>query len=187
MKKEIMVKVCSKCGIVNAERAEECEACGTGLDAAVTSREAHKLSKKINKRNEKIRKAIADEKFSAPAEEPVNIPVTAAHKVFGVIGCLTAVCDVVFTVLSVRHLPDFSYELILSALSILMLLAIAVLLCFLPGEMWSLRHCFYWMHYKEMPKPSDTGIKLQLVAAVILILIGIAAIVLQTLAVFGLL
>ncbi len=187
MSKEIMVKVCSKCGIINSEKAEECESCGAGLDAPVKNRKANKLSKRITKRNEKIRKAIADEKFSAPEEEPVDIPVTPARIVLGVIGCLAAVCEVVIMVLSGRICPEFSYEVFMLGICTLMLLAIAVLHCFLPGKMWMLNHCFDWIYYKETPKPSDTGLKLQVVGCALLILLSAAFIGGQLALIFGLL
>jgi len=182
-----MVKICSRCGIANNERAEECESCGAELGAPVANSEANKLSKQIAKRNEKIRKAIAAEKFGAPDEEPIDIPVTPARIVIGVIGCLAAVCEVVLMVLSDQLFPGYTYEMFMIGIDAMVLLAIAILHCFLPGWMWMLGHCFDRIYYKEIPKPSDTGLKLQVASCVLLILMGIACIGFQFAVIFGLL
>jgi len=179
MKKEIMVKVCPKCGIVNSEKADDCEACGTELGAPVTSSTAHKLSKQITKQNEKLRKAIADEKFGGSVEKFPDIPVTTSRIIIGAIGCLVAVGLIVLMVLSGLSDHKFAPELIMIGASGLMLVVIAILICLLPSAMWALEHAFYWMHYKEMPEPSDTNLVLQQVSCVILILLGIAAFVFQ--------
>ncbi|MBE6758960.1 MAG: hypothetical protein E7554_02580 [Ruminococcaceae bacterium] len=188
MKKEIMAKVCPKCGIVNSEKAEDCEACGTGLGAAVTSRQANKLSRQISKKNEKLRKAIADEKHSVPAEEPIDIPVTPTRIVIGVIGCLAMLCEVVLMVFSYRLFPeDFTYEMFMLGFCALILLIIGVLHCFIPGMMWSIEHCFDKIYYKEMPRPSDTGLKLLTFSSALLVLLGIASVGFQIAVICGLL
>ncbi len=141
MAKEIMVKVCSKCGIANPEKAEECEACGAELGEPITNKEAKKLSKQIAKKNEKFKNAIAAEKFGGQDEEdPIDIPVTPAHIVIGVIGCLAAVCEIVIMVLSNKLFPEYTYEMMLGGIGALVLLAVAILDCFMPSMMWTLGH-----------------------------------------------
>ncbi|MBE6754276.1 MAG: hypothetical protein E7559_08015 [Ruminococcaceae bacterium] len=187
MKKEIMVKVCTKCGIVNTERAKKCESCGAKLGAPVTSSEADKLCEQIAEHNEKMKKAIADEKFGGSVEDTVDIPVTPARIVIGVLGCIAAVCEVVLMILSHRFFPEGADEMNHGGFCVLLLFLIAVLHCFLPSQMWSLSHCMDWIHYKEIPRPSDLGLKLQVVSSAFLILLGVAFITLQVLLFCGVL
>jgi len=179
MKKEIMVKVCSRCGIVNAEKAEECESCGAGLGAAVTNSAAKKLSKQIARNNEKMRKAIADEKFGGLGEKVPDIPVTTSRIIIGSIGILAAIGLIALMVIGNLSDHEFAPELNTIGVCGLLLIVIAVLYCFLPGPMWAFEHAFYHLHYKEMPEPSGTGLVLQQVSCVILILLGAAAFVFQ--------
>ena len=182
-----MVKVCSRCGIVNAESAEDCESCGAELGAPVTNRAAHKLSKEIVKRSEKMKKAIADEKFGGSVEKIPDIPVTTSRIIIGVIGCLVAVGLIVLMVISGLNDHEFARELIMLGVCSLILVVVAILECFLPGQMWAMNHAFYWMHYKQMPEPSDTGLVLQQVACVMLVLLGAAAFVFQLCILLGVL
>ena len=186
MKKGIMVKVCSECGIVNAERAEKCESCGAELESPVTNRAAHKLSKGIVKRNEKTKKAIAAEKFGGRGEKMPDIPVTASRIVIGVIGCLVAAGLIALMVLLGLSDHEFAPELFKLGICGLLLVGIAILQCFLPGQMWALEHTFYWMNYKDMPEPSDTGLVLQQVSCAILTLLGAAVVVFQVCVLSGL-
>lgn len=185
MKKEIMVKVCSKCGIVNTERAEECESCGEELGVPVKNSEAKKLIKQIAKRNEQSKKAIAAEKFGGPKEEIVDIPVTPARKVIGVIGCLLAVCEIVLMVLLACFSPRFANEMFMVGFCVLLLLTIAILYCFIPGTMWTISNSLYHLYYKEMPTPSDIGLVMQVVSCVLLILVSVGFMVAQFMVSFG--
>jgi len=173
-----MVKVCKRCGIVNSEKSEECESCGAELGAPVKSVETNKLSKQIAKRNEKTKKAIADEKFGGSVEKYPDIPVTPS-RIIGAIGCLVAVGLIVMIVLSMMNGHEFAYELISMGVCGLVLTAIAILYCFLPSQIWAFRHSFYWMQYKEMPEPSDMGLVMEQVACAFLILLGATTFVFQ--------
>lgn len=187
MKEEIIVKVCEKCGIVNTERAQECESCGAELGAPVKNSEANKLSKQIAKRNERTKKAIAAEKFGGSDEDPIDIPVTPTRICIGVVGCFVAVCEMVLMALCGRLFPEYADEMFIVGLGVLVLQAIAVLHCFLPGKMWMIAHCIDHLFYKDIPRPSDTGLKFQIFSCVLLILMGIAFIVLQLLVLCGVL
>lgn len=187
MKKEIMVKVCHRCGIVNTEKAEKCESCGAGLEAPIANSEAKKLIRQIENRNEETKRAIAAEKFGSGVEKPVDIPVTAAHIVIGVIGCIAAVCEAVIMLLSGRLFPEATDEMVLTGLCVFFLLAIAVLQSFMPGKMWTLAHCIDQLSYNEKLSPSSFGVNEQMISSVILILLGVAFITLQLLVAFGVL
>ncbi len=188
MEKEMMVKVCNKCGIVNSERAQECEACAAKLDEPVTSREAKKLTKQIEKRNKKIKDAITAEKFGGMEEDIPYIPVTPAHIVIGVIGCLTALCIVgISIVLGIMRPFDETTSLLLGNFGVLLMLVIPICICFFPSKMWAFRHGWYQLRYKEMPQPSDINSVFDLIACAVIILVGAAAFVVQLLLICGVL
>lgn len=179
---EIMVKVCSKCGIVNTERAKKCEECGAKLGAAVKNSETEDAIEKVTKRNKKIKKAIESEKYGGGDEKTPYIPVTASRIVIGVIGILVAVALIVGMVLTCLNSHENGYELFTIGGGGLILVVLAVLYCFAPSQMWALSHFGYQLRYKEMPEPSDAALVFQQIASVILILLGGAIFVFQLIA-----
>ncbi len=174
MNEEIMVKVCSKCGIVNSERAKKCEECGTKLGAAVKNSDAEELIEQITKRNEEIKESITAAKYGGSIEKTPHIPITPSRIVIGVIALLVSVGLIVLMVLSCISPNEFTKDLIAADFCGLLLLAYAMLHCFAPSAMWAFSHLTYQLHYKEMPEPSDTALVLQQVACVLLILFGAA-------------
>ncbi len=187
MGNEIMVKVCEKCGIVNSERAEECENCTAELGEAIKNSEAKKLIKQIAKRNAKTKKAIANEKFGGGGEdEDPDIPVTPARIVIGILSSLVALGIVVITVLlGIFNSYDIGVSLIPSNLIFLLLMAIPIFTCFTPGAMWAISHLNYQVRYDRMPQPSDIGLVFQLIGCVALTLVGAAVFVAELLLVLG--
>jgi len=186
--RDIMVKVCSRCGIVNSEKAEDCESCGAELGAPVSNREAKKLIRQIAKRNEETKNAINAEKYGGTDDESVpQIPMTASRIVIGTVTGLVAAGIVVLMVLSMLFGHEHAGDLIKIDIGALVLLAIALLYCFLPGEMWALSHCFDKMYYKEIPEPSDMGLVLQQVGVAILTLVGGALFTIHLLVLCGVL
>lgn len=182
-----MVKVCEKCGIVNSERAEECENCTAELGEAIKNSEAKKLIRQIAKRNARTKEAIANEKFGGMEEDIPEIPVTPARIVVGIIGCLAALGTVAFMViLGILQPVEETTMLIMSNFGILLLIGLAVFICFKPTTWWALTHWKYEMYYKEMPQPSDTGLALQVVGCVMLILCAVALLVMEILMTFNL-
>lgn len=174
MNEEIMVKVCSKCGIVNSERTKKCEECRTKLGAAVKNSDAEELIEQITKRNEELKESITAAKYGGTVEKTPHIPVTPSRIVIGVIVCLVAAGLVVLIVLSFIYPSEFTNDLITADFCGLLLLAYAILHCFAPSAMWAFSHLTYQLHYKEMPEPSGAALVLQQIACVMLILFGAA-------------
>lgn len=180
-----MVKVCSKCGIVNTERARVCESCGAELGAPIENSEADKMSEQIAKRNEKTKKSIEAEKFGGPDENYPQIPVTPFRKITGITACVAAAGVAALMVLSFVSSHEFAQLVFLTGIPALLLLVIAVLHCFLPGKMWAMSHFMDRLYYKEMPLPSDIGLFMQCVSIVFCVLFGIAVLAFQILLLCG--
>lgn len=187
MEKEIMVKICSKCGIVNTERADECESCGAELGASVKNSEAEKLINQITKRNEAMKEAITAEKYGGTKPMVPQIPLTPSRIIIGSVACLVAAAVVVLMVLNGVYANEYSWDLTIADMCALVLLAIAILDSFLPGQMWVIAHCMDTLYYKEMPEPSETGLVFQQIGNVLLILLSSAIFTLHLLAFCGIL
>ncbi len=186
MKNEIMVKVCERCGVVNTEKAEECEGCGAKLGDAIKNSEAKKHIKQIAKRNAKTKETIANEKFGGMEEDIPEIPVTPARIVIGIFGCLVVLGLAVITVLLGIYNPyEIGYSIMPFNLIIFLMMAISIFTCFTPSKMWALSHWNYQMRYDRMPEPSDVGLVFQVIGCALLDLIGLAVFVVELLVVLG--
>ena len=185
MENEILVKVCSKCGIFNSERAEKCESCGTKLDEAITQKEADELSREIEKRNKKISEDIAEAKTSGPAEKEIDLPVSPFRKVLGII---MAVVTVVMTLGAIILIfcpnpfegTNMAYgELIIGGFLLAFLMAYLTVFCLFPGKVWSAELYFSSYRYSQVPIPSDLALNMECVAFIFFTLMAIGFIVLE--------
>ncbi|MBR4092826.1 MAG: hypothetical protein IKK32_03020 [Oscillospiraceae bacterium] len=185
MGNEILVKVCSKCGIFNSERAEKCESCGTKLDEAIGQKEADELSREIEKRNKKISEDIAEAKTSGPAEKKIDLPVSPFRKVLGII---MAVVTVVMTLGAIILIfcpnpfegTNMAYgELIIGGFLLAFLMAYLTVFCLFPGKVWSAELYFSSYLYNQNPIPSDLALNMQCVAFIFFTLMAIGFIVLE--------
>ena len=185
MENEILVKVCSKCGIFNSERAEKCESCGTKLDEAIGKKEAEDLSEEIEKRNKKISADIAEAKTSGPAEKKIDLPVSPFRKVLGII---MAVVTVVMTLGAIILIfcpnpfegKDMAYgEIIIGGFLLAFIMAYLTALCLFPGKVWSAQLYYSRYRYSQVPIPSDFALDMQCVAFIFFTLMAIGYIVLE--------
>lgn len=185
MENEILVKVCSKCGIFNSERAEKCESCGTKLDEAITQKEADELSREIEKRNKKISEDIAEAKTSGPAEKEIDLPVSPFRKVLGII---MAVVTVVMTLGAIVLIfcpnpfegKNMAYgEIIIGGFLLAFIMAYLTAFCLFPGKVWSAQLAFSRYRYSQVPIPSDFALNMQCVAFIFFTLMAIGFIVLE--------
>lgn len=185
MENEILVKVCSKCGIFNSERAEKCESCGTKLDEAITQKEADELSEEIEKRNKKISEDIAEAKSSGLTEKEIDLPVSPFRKVLGII---MAVVTVVMTlgVIILMFCPNpfegknMAYgEIIIGGFLLAFIMAYLTAFCLFPGKVWSSQLYFSRYRYSQVPIPSDYALNMQCVAFIFFTLMAIGFIVLE--------
>ena len=185
MENEILVKVCSKCGIFNSERAEKCESCGTKLDEAITQKEAEELSEEIEKRNKKISEDIAEAKSSGLTEKEIDLPVSPFRKVLGII---MAVVTVVMTLGAIILIfcpnpfegTNMAYgELIIGGFLLAFLMAYLTVFCLFPGKVWSAELYFSSYLYSQNPIPSDLALNMQCVAFIFFTLMAIGYIVLE--------
>ncbi len=185
MENEILVKVCSKCGIFNSERAEKCESCGTKLDEAIGKKEAEELSEEIEKRNKKISADIAEAKSSGPAKKEIDLPVSPFRKVLGII---MAVVTVVMTLGAIILIfcpnpfegKNMAYgEIIIGGFLLAFLMAYLTVFCLFPGKVWSAQLYFSSYRYSQVPIPSDYALNMQCVAFIFFTLMAIGFIVLE--------
>ena len=185
MENEILVKVCSKCGIFNSERAEKCESCGTKLDEAITQKEAEELSEEIEKRNKKISADIAEAKSSGSTEKEIDLPVSPFRKVLGII---MAVVTVVMTLGAIILIfcpnpfegKDMAYgEIIIGGFLLAFIMAYLTALCLFPGKVWTEQLYFSRYRYSQVPIPSDFALNMQCVAFIFFTLMAIGYIVLE--------
>lgn len=185
MENEILVKVCSKCGIFNSERAEKCESCGAKLDEAIGKKEADELSEEIEKRNKKISADIAEAKSSGLAEKEIDLPVSPFRKVLGII---MAVVTVVMTLGAIILIfcpnpfegKDMAYgEIIIGGFLLALIMAYLTALCLFPGKVWSAQLYYSSYRYSQVPIPSDLALNMQCVAFIFFTLMAIGYIVLE--------
>ena len=187
MENEILVKVCSKCGIFNSERAEKCESCGTKLDEAITQKEAEHLSEEIEKRNKKISADIAEAKSGGltEKEKEIDLPVSPFRKVLGII---MAVVTVVMTLGAIILIfcpnpfegENMAYgEIILGGFSFDFIMAYLTAFCLFPGKVWAEQLYFSRYRYSQVPIPSDFALDMQCVAFIFFTLMAIGFIVLE--------
>lgn len=185
MENEILVKVCSKCGIFNSERAEKCESCGTKLDEAITQKEAEELSEEIEKRNKKINADIAEAKSSGLTEKEIDLPVSPFRKVLGII---MAVVTVVMTLGAIILIfcpnpfegENMAYgEIIIGGFLLAFIMAYLTALCLFPGKVWSAQLYYSSYRYSQVPIPSDLALNMQCVAFIFFTLMAIGFIVLE--------
>ena len=185
MENEILVKVCSKCGIFNSERAEKCESCGTKLDEDITQKEAEELSEEIEKRNKKISEDIAEAKSSGLTEKEIDLPVSPFRKVLGII---MAVVTVVMTLGAIILIfcpnpfegKNMAYgEIIIGGFLLAFIMAYLTALCLFPGKVWSAQLYYSSYRYSQVPIPSDFALNMQCVAFIFFTLMAIGYIVLE--------
>lgn len=185
MESEILVKVCSKCGIFNSERAEKCESCGTKLDEAIGKKEAEELSEEIEKRNKKISENIAEAKSSGLTEKEIDLPVSPFRKVLGII---MAVVTVVMTLGAIILIfcpnpfegKNMAYgEIIIGGFLLAFIMAYLTAFCLFPGKVWSAQLYFSNYRYSQVPIPSDYALNMQCVAFIFFTLMAIGFIVLE--------
>ena len=185
MENEILVKVCSKCGIFNSERAEKCESCGTKLDEAIGKKEAEELSEEIEKRNKKINADIAEAKSSGSTEKEIDLPVSPFRKVLGII---MAVVTVVMTLGAIILIfcpnpfegKNMAYgEIIIGGFLLAFIMAYLTALCLFPGKVWSAQLYYSSYRYSQVPIPSDLALNMQCVAFIFFTLMAIGFIVLE--------
>lgn len=185
MENEILVKVCSKCGIFNSERAEKCESCGTKLDEAITQKEADELSEEIEKRNKKISEDIAEAKSSGLTEKEIDLPVSPFRKALGII---MAVVTVVMTLGAIILIfcpnpfegKDMAYgEIIIGGFLLAFIMAYLTAFCLFPGKVWSAQLYYSSYRYSQVPIPSDLALNMQCVAFIFFTLMAIGYIVLE--------
>ncbi len=185
MGNELMVKVCSKCGIFNSENAEKCESCGAKLDEAIGKKEAEELSEEIEKRNKKISADIAEAKSSGSAEKEIDLPVSPFRKVLGIImAVVTAVMTLGAIILIFCPNPfegkDMAYgEIILGGFLLAFIMAYLTAFCLFPGKVWSAQLYFSRYRYSQDPIPSDFALNMQCVAFIFFTLMAIGFIVLE--------
>ena len=185
MENEILVKVCSKCGIFNSERAEKCESCGTKLDEAITQKEADELSEEIEKRNKKISEDIAEAKSSGLTEKEIDLPVSPFRKALGII---MAVVTVVMTLGAIILIfcpnpfegKNMAYgEIIIGGFLLAFIMAYLTAFCLFPGKVWSAQLYYSSYRYSQVPIPSDLALNMQCVAFIFFTLMAIGFIVLE--------
>ena len=185
MENEILVKVCTKCGIFNSERAEKCESCGTKLDEAIGKKEAEDLSEEIEKRNKKISADIAEAKSSGSTEKEIDLPVSPFRKVLGII---MAVVTVVMTLGAIILIfcpnpfegKNMAYgEIIIGGFLLAFIMAYLTAFCLFPGKVWSAQLYYSSYRYSQVPIPSDLALNMQCVAFIFFTLMAIGYIVLE--------
>ena len=185
MGNEILVKVCSKCGIFNSERAEKCESCGTKLDEAIGKKEAEELSEEIEKRNKKISADIAEAKSSGSTEKEIDLPVSPFRKVLGIIMAVVTVVMTLGTIILIFcpnpfEGKDMAYgEIIIGGFLLALIMAYLTALCLFPGKVWSAQLYYSSYRYSQVPIPSDLALNMQCVAFIFFTLMAIGFIVLE--------
>lgn len=185
MENEILVKVCSKCGIFNSERAEKCESCGTKLDEAITQKEAEDLSEEIEKRNKKISEDIAEAKSVGLTVEEIDLPVSPFRKVLGIIMAVVTVVMTLGTIILIFcpnpfEGKDMAYgEIIIGGFLLDFIMAYLTALCLFPGKVWSAQLYYSRYRYSQVPIPSDFALDMQCVAFIFFTLMAIGYIVLE--------
>ena len=185
MENEILVKVCSKCGIFNSERAEKCESCGTKLDEAIGKKEAEELSEEIEKRNKKISADIAEAKSSGSTEKEIDLPVSPFRKVLGIIMAVVTVVMTLGTIILIFCPNPFEGEnmaygeIIIGGFLLALIMAYLTALCLFPGKVWSAQLYYSSYRYSQVPIPSDLALNMQCVAFIFFTLMAIGYIVLE--------